>query len=144
MRDGYEIPENDLRYICRMLGLPEETPQSGIPQSVYDQYCEDRVRADRIGLYFSARDLLCIVSRASLRGEDAVPVPETEVPSVADLFRAKKVQPGELVLCRWRGGDRQVVLKGIRGNQLLVDFGGDMGERRVDDERVSLLTEGEQ
>lgn len=135
----YELPENDLRKICVLIGVPQHTKQHEIPQEIVLQYYMDRRRADQIGLHFDDRDIWNIVCRAALARR--IELPKKDEPNIRDLFASKKIKHGTKVLCTWRRKTVPGVIVGTAGSDCVVVLDGEGEERRLSPDKVTLAPE---
>lgn len=131
----YEIPQEDLAKLARMVGKDEMTTQNEMPQEVVEQYILDRRRADAIGLRLSESELWNIVCRSA--STDMNNRPQDAPKSIVDLFNAGVVKRGDDVVCCWRNWTAFEVparLIGIDQGRPVVQFSddqyGDVSEER--------------
>lgn len=127
------IPEYDATMIRRSASLPLG---SAIPAELEESYWELKRCHDRIGtrLNLNAIAILC----HSL-GYGKASRQEAKGPSVASLYREKKIKINTPLVATWRGKEVSGALKGVTGrNEVRVLLDGDSEARSIPEDKVRV------
>lgn len=136
-KTDYEVPDNHSERMMTMIGLDTSIPESTLPASLKQRYIEMRVTADRIGMPISDIHLWCIVH--SVRLEEMPSMPD---PTIAELFRSKKISVGEKLLCTvGRKTDIPGVLIGIDVDDRAIVQLESGDERKFTSDKVKITGE---
>lgn len=112
--------------------------QGPLPKQVVDLYWKTRIVADRVGYGLTIGDL----TRICVDCGNGIQTPTEEAgPTVAELWKERKVKSGQEVTVEWNGRKRTGKLIRVNADgACIVMMPGIEGERSVKKEQVALTT----
>ncbi len=134
MNDQYEMPETDAAMLRTMVGIGVIDE---LPAKLTEKYWELKRCMDRLGARMSPNDLawLCF-----LGGFGKPNAHEKAGPSVAELFKKKKLKHGDRVKTIWRDQPAEGALQGVNGNgEVLILLDGQVDVRTFAADEVRVL-----
>ena len=127
-----DINQGHVAFMQRMLGLPED---GEIPEHVLNEYMIAKRMGDRISLTLSDNHLLMILMVAKAYDKP----PEVQGPSVAELFRQKKISVDDTIQVKFRNKWRSAVILDVSpDDRCLVRFPGGAEEYKIDPDKVRI------
>lgn len=135
--ENYTISDSTLRRLKTLCGLPEMEPE--LPKAVQKQYMIIKMACDRIGHPVGDRELLMAVLTSGYLRQ----VPDPKPPTIQELWQTKRITRDDLVLARWRGEEKEGLLKGVtREGRPVVAFVGSAEEYEINPGHCRPLPEG--
>ena len=126
-----DVPEdhaNLLRTLCR-LGEYDE-----LPPKVVDRYWDRKRLHDRLS-YSITHDSLIAIADSLGYGK---PSEREANPTIIDRWRKGELRHGAPVVVKWRNGERDGVLHGVKQGNLVVQMDGDSEERTFTPDKVRV------
>lgn len=146
MQGSFVIPENQQNKLRNILGLAQDAdPPTVIPAEVVEHYMLLKRAMDRLSAWNSGVEdqMLCLaVALAGMQSSKGIELPQVVEPSEIEVAVAEgRVQPGQMVVARWRNQDVPAYVLAVR--DVFMDLQINGIERQLPITKVRLVREGE-